>query len=217
MMSKCLVIMSGGQDSTTCLFLAMKLYDDVEAVCFNYRQRHQVELDAAREICKSANVKLTEIDLGFLSEIGNSYLTSDRNSVFVCNRNAIFLTVAHGIAQNINATTVVGGMCQGDFSGFSDCRGDFIKSLEISLNMGYKTSIEFEMPLMHKSKAETFQIADELGVLDLIVNKTHTCYNGNHTNKHAWGHGCGYCPSCEVRRKGWESFIQQKHTEMNKG
>lgn len=209
-MKKCLVVISGGQDSTTCLFKALNEHDHVEAVCFNYGQKHKIELEKAKSICENVKVKLTEVDLTFLNSIGNSSLTGNGDSVFVCNRNALFLTIAHGIAQNIHAGTVVAGMCQGDFNGFTDCREDFIKSLACSLNMGYDSNVIFETPLMHKTKAEIFKMAEELGVLDVIVNDTHTCYEGVSEKSNVWGNGCGECAACKVRRNGWESFIQQK-------
>lgn len=215
-MTTCVVIMSGGQDSTTCLAYALKKYGDVHAIAFDYSQKHKIELEKAASICKDWTVPLERIDVSFLNSLGNSSLTGNGDGVFVCNRNAMFLTIAHGVAQNEDARVVIGGMCQGDFSGFTDCREEFIKSLENSLNLGYASNISFEMPLMHKSKAETFKLAEELGILDKIIEDTHTCYNGDSSTKHAWGFGCGQCGSCKVRRKGWESFIQQKLLEMNK-
>ena len=209
-MSRCLVVMSGGQDSTTCLFKALKEYDHVEAVSFNYKQKHAVELEKAKSICDNVPVKLTEVDISFLNFMGNSSLTGNGGSVLVCNRNALFLTIAHGMAQNIGADEVLAGMCQGDFSGFTDCRESFIKSLEDTLNMGYDSNVRFVTPLMHKTKAETFELADELGILDIILHSTHTCYEGVDDRSNDWGKGCGVCASCDVRRKGWESFIQQK-------
>ena len=213
-MVECVVLMSGGQDSTTALVYAKNKHKKVLAVSFNYKQKHSIEIERARKICNSWGVELKEVDISFLNDIGNSALTGNGDSVFVCNRNAIMLTVAHGIAQNVGASVVVAGMCQGDFSGFTDCREDFIKSLEKSLNLGYHCEITFDTPLMYKSKADTFKLAEELGVLETIINDTITCYNGECQIKHEWGYGCNNCQSCGVRRKGWESFIQQKLTDM---
>ena len=213
-MKGCVVLMSGGQDSTTSLAYAKNKYKEVIAAVFNYGQKHSIEIEKAKEICDMWNVELREIDISFLSELGNSLLTGNGDSVFVCNRNAIMLTIAHGIAQNVGATAVVAGMCQGDFSGFTDCRDIFIRSLEESLNLGYNCKVAFDTPLMHKSKADTFKLAEDLGVLETIVNGTITCYKGESSIKHEWGYGCNNCQSCEVRRKGWESFIQQKLMDM---
>lgn len=215
-MSTCLVVMSGGQDSTTCLFLALRKYTRVQAVCFNYGQRHSLELTSARSICSLAGVPLQEVDISFLSSVGQSSLTRNGDSVFVRNRNAIFLTIAHGIAQNIGADVVMTGVCQGDFQGFSDCREDFIKSIESTLNLGYNSNIAIETPLMHKTKADTFELGEALGILHIILNDTLTCYNGVAV-RHDWGMGCGDCNACLARRGGWECFIQQKHTATKWG
>ena len=205
-MVNCVVLMSGGQDSTTVLGYAVNKYINVLAVVFNYNQRHSIEISAAKRICSQLGISLEEVDLSFLSSVGNSSLTGNGESVFVCNRNAIFLTVAHGIAQNVGASVVVGGMCQGDFSGFTDCREVFIKSLENSLNIGYDCDVVFDMPLIHKSKKETFKLAEDLKILDIVLYDTVTCYNGDSSTKHDWGYGCNNCQSCKARREGWESF-----------
>jgi len=201
-MKKCLVVMSGGQDSTTCLFKALNEYGHVEAVCFDYGQKHKIELEKAKAICEKVGVKLKEIDIRFLTSMGRSSLTENGDDVFVCNRNALFLTIAHGVAQGIGAGVVIAGMCQGDFNWFPDCREGFIQSLEQTLNLGYNTNIKFVTPLMYKTKAGTFRLAKEMGILETILNDTHTCYEGS-SLKHLWGRGCGECSACIVRKMGY--------------
>jgi 7-cyano-7-deazaguanine synthase len=224
-MNKVVVIFSGGQDSTTCLFWALKRHDSVEAIFFNYGQSHLVELESARNICKRANVRLTEIDISFLNQIVDSALTSngDVNKLnekglpdsFVPNRNQLFITLAHAYAQKIGFNALVTGVCQTDYSGYPDCRKEFIKSIETSSNLGSDSKIEIITPLMYKTKADTFLLAEREGCLAEVVELSHTCYNGDRTTFHAWGYGCDKCPACTLRRKGYEEFLI-KYQHINK-
>ena len=219
-MKKILVVMSGGQDSTTCLGVAVKSSAEVEAICFSYHQKHSVEIVCAQMICKKLNVPLRIISVP-LGEFNNSALiagneqsvdeehvnNSDLPASFVPARNATFLTLAHGYAQSIGADALMTGVCQTDYSGYPDCRLEFIESLEATLNLGYSTDIRILTPLMHITKAETFALAEANDVLDIVLEMSHTCYNGNHSDKHAWGFGCGECGACKLRAKGYEEFL----------
>lgn len=215
--TKAVVIFSGGQDSTTCLYWAINRYDEVEAITFNYGQKHIVELDQAKIICEKENIKQTVIDLSFLDTIVDSALTSngdvnklnDKNlpSSFVPNRNQLFITLAHSYAQKINAKTLVTGVCQTDFSGYPDCRHEFIMRLSHVTNMGSESLISIETPLMWLNKAGTFELANTLSKLEEVVRMSHTCYNGDRSIN-LWGAGCGICPACELRRNGYHDFVK---------
>lgn len=215
----CLVVLSGGQDSTTCLGIAKSCFDSVYAIAFDYGQKHVVELEQAVLIADKCNVPLAIHDIPSLGILGDSALTTEgdvgvphhRNSnlpaSFVPNRNALFLTIAHAAAQKIGAGKIMTGVCQTDYSGYPDCREVFIKSLMHTLNLGYETNIEILTPLMHMTKAETFKMAESVGILETVIELSHTCYNGERGIVHEWGHGCGHCPACEIRAKGYEEFI----------
>ena len=133
---------------------------------------------------------------------------ADLPASFVPGRNALFLTIAHAYAQKHGALNIVGGMCQTDYSGYPDCRAEFITSLENALNLGYETSISIQAPLMYLDKVATFALADIHGVLDVVLEHSHTCYNGDRSIRHEWGYGCGECPACKLRAKGWERYKQ---------
>jgi len=213
---KAIVIFSGGQDSTTCLYWAINRYKEVEAITFNYGQKHSIELEQAKIICEKENIKHTIIDMSFLNTIVESALTSngDINQVnkkglptsFVPNRNQIFITLAHSFAQKIGAETLITGVCQTDYSGYPDCRESFIKAIEWSTNLGSQENIKIETPLMYLTKAETFLLAEKEKCLIEVINLSHTCYNGDRTNLHIWGYGCGECPACELRKKGYIEY-----------
>lgn len=222
-MKKALVVLSGGQDSVTCLAWALKEFDSVEAITFDYGQRHAVELVAAKKVCEYHNIPQKVVDVSFFGELSTSALIGDRGDVkeahplnknlpasYVPNRNALFLTTAHAWAQTIGATEVVTGVCQTDYSGYPDCRLDFITALNMALNLGSAAKVEFHTPLMFMTKAETFAMAEELGCMFEVLELSHTCYEGNHTTRNDWGYGCGNCPSCDLRRQGWEVFEQGK-------
>lgn len=220
-----LVILSGGQDSVTCLGLALTQYEHVEAISFTYGSRHQgPEMECAKQVCLKHNVPRKVVDLGFLKDLVTSALVGDGEvgkphaykpglpSSFVPGRNAMFLTVAHAHAQEIDAKVIITGVCETDFSGYPDCRNTFIKALIASLNIGYETDIKIETPLMWLDKAATFALAEKIGFLPEVLNMSHTCYNGDHHTRHEWGFGCGDCPACDLREKGFIKFLQEKGT-----
>ena len=212
---KAVVIFSGGQDSTTCLYWALSQkhrFTEVEAITFNYGQKHSIEIEQSKLICKKEDIKQTIIDISFLDTIVESALTSngDVNELnekglpasFVPNRNQIFITMAHSYAQKIGAKYLIGGMCETDFSGYPDCRREFIDSIQLSSNIGSDANIEILTPLMYLDKAETFKLANDIGYLNEVIALSHTCYNGDRT-MNEWGAGCGDCPACELRKKGY--------------
>ena len=214
------VIFSGGQDSTTCLFWAKQHFEIVEAITFNYGQKHSIELTQSKIICDSFDVKQTIIDISFLNTIVESALTSNGNvnelnkkglpTSFVPNRNQLFITLAHAYAQKIDAHVLVTGVCQTDYSGYPDCRQVFIRKIQDATNLGSDSRIEILTPLMYLSKAQIFQMAENMNKLSEVVSLSHTCYNGDRTYLHDWGYGCDDCPACELRKKGFEEFKQYK-------
>lgn len=223
--SRAVVVLSGGQDSTTCLGLALRYFDDVVAVAFSYGQKHAVELQCASMICRKLGVVLHVYEIPALRSLGNSALVSgsDQTDVnerhaqnsnlpasFVPNRNALFLTTAHALAQKIDATVVITGVCETDYSGYPDCREGFVHQLQNALNAGYETDITFMTPLMHLTKAETFELAEKVGILETVIKDTHTCYNGDHSTLHDWGYGCGQCPACDLREAGYQLYASNK-------
>ncbi len=222
-MNKALVVMSGGQDSTTCLGVAISKYgkENVEAICFNYGQKHSVEIVCASQICAKHKVvfKIVEVPLGQFNDsaliAGNTGNVNDKHpsnanlpASFVPARNATFLTLAHGYAQLIGANKLITGVCETDYSGYPDCRNEFIESLETTLNLGYQTNIQIFTPLMWLTKAETFALAEEHDFLPTVIDMSHTCYNGNHTDKFEWGYGCAECPACKLREEGYNKYIE---------
>jgi 7-cyano-7-deazaguanine synthase len=215
-MTKAILIFSGGQDSTTCLYWALKNFDVVEAITFNYGQKHSIELQCSMEICTLEAIKQTIIDISFLNTLVESALTSngDVNEInakglpasFVPNRNALFITLAHAYAQKIGAEAVITGVCETDFSGYPDCRKVFIDKIREALNTGSDSDIRIITPLMHLNKGEIFELAHSLGKISEVVTLSHTCYNGNHSTINEWGYGCGECPACKLREKGFDEF-----------
>jgi len=218
-MSRALVVFSGGQDSTTCLGWAKNRFDEVETITFDYGQKHRVEIEQARKIAQALHVKNTLLSLDAFSQLNDSALIDGSQDIgaqhsvhtnlpasFVPNRNAIFFTLAHAFAQKQGIEHIIIGVNQTDYSGYPDCREPFVKALELALNLGSEANIAFHYPLMHLTKAETFALSKVEGVLDLVIDESHTCYNGVHTHKHAWGYGCGECPACVLRKQGWECF-----------
>jgi 7-cyano-7-deazaguanine synthase len=223
-----LVLFSGGQDSTTCLAWALDRFDRVETVGFDYGQRHHVELDCRADIVAGLKTlrpawaaKLGEdhtIDLGVLGRISESALTRDSAiemqanglpSTFVPGRNLVFLTLAAALAYRRGLTHIVGGMCETDYSGYPDCRDQTIKALNGALNLGMDREFSLDTPLMWIDKAATWRLAESLGgapLVDLIRERTHTCYLGERGALHDWGYGCGACPACELRAKGYREY-----------
>lgn len=229
---KAVVIFSGGQDSTTVLGMAIQQGYECVALSFDYGQKHVVELEQAKKIAEKLGVEHRIIDVKSFGQLvgGKSALVDQSQSVndqsplahmpegipasFVPNRNALFLTIAHGFAQTIGADTVWTGVCETDYSGYPDCRYVFVDALEKALNIGYLTNIALITPLMHATKALTFAIAEENQVLDLVIEESHTCYNGVRNNDQKgrwdWGHGCGECPACQLRAKGYREYMESK-------
>jgi 7-cyano-7-deazaguanine synthase len=228
MPQKALVLFSGGQDSTTCLAWTLSRYPHVETIAFDYRQRHRRELDArlrvmegVRALSSSWRERLADdhlLDLGLLGEISETALTremefrlgeSNLPNTFVPARNLVFLTVAAAVAYRRGIDTLVGGMCETDYSGYPDCRDATMKAMQSALSLGMDRELRIETPLMWIDKARTWQLAQDLGgapLVNLIVEETHTCYLGEKGERHAWGHGCGACPACALRKKGYESW-----------
>lgn len=212
---KCVVVLSGGQDSTTCLFLANSLFSEVHAISFDYGQRHRNELTLAAEAAKKVGATHKIIRVPVLNELTVNALTRENIPVmagkdgelpntFVDGRNMIFLTLAAIYAKQLGVTDIITGVCQTDFSGYPDCRDVFIKSLQQTLRMSMEYPFYIVTPLMWRTKKDTWKVADELGVLDYIRHNTLTCYNG------IIGDGCGECPACLLRKKGLQDYMEEK-------
>ncbi len=214
-----LVVFSGGQDSTTCLGWAKNRYSHVETITFDYHQKHHIEIKQAKKIAKLLNVPNYVLKIDIFAQLDDSALidsTIDINAKhrnrpnlpasFVPNRNAIFFTTAHAYAQKMGLDEIITGINQTDYSGYPDCRIPFVESLEKALNLGSESDIKFRYPLIHLTKAQTFKMAKEEGVLDIVLKETHTCYNGDRTKEHEWGYGCDACPACQLRKKGWQEY-----------
>ena len=213
MNKKAVVVFSGGQDSTTCLFWALKEFDEVIAVTFNYNQRHSLEIECAKNIAKELEHHILDMDL--LNQLAPNALTRNNieikegegkepPSTFVEGRNMLFLTFAAVLAKVKGAKHIVTGVCETDFSGYPDCRDVFIKSLNVTLNLAMDYDFVVHTPLMWIDKAQTWELADSFGKLDYIREKTLTCYNG------IIGDGCGECPACKLRRNGLEKYLKIK-------
>jgi 7-cyano-7-deazaguanine synthase len=223
-----LVLFSGGQDSTACLAWALDRYARVETIGFDYGQRHRIELDCrgpvrdeiARAFPQWA-ARLGDdhlIELPLIGRLSDSALTTDRAielqadglpNTFVPGRNLLFLTVAAALAYRRGASVLVGGMCETDYSGYPDCRDNTIKAMQVALSLGLDKPMTVETPLMFLTKAQTWALTRSLGgdsLNALIIEQTHTCYLGQRGRPHAWGFGCGRCPACVLRRRGWEEF-----------
>lgn len=212
-----LVVFSGGQDSTTCLYWAKKNFKRVVALSFIYGQKHVKEVDLARDLAKEAGVEWASMDVSFISKLSTGCSLTDTSlqieeekpadslpSTFVPGRNMFFLSIAAVYAREHGIHDLVTGVSQTDFSGYPDCRDSFIKSLNVTLNLAMDEQFRIHTPLMWLDKAQTWQLSDELGVMDIIRYKTLTCYNG------IQGDGCGRCPACQLRRKGLEKYEQQR-------
>ena len=222
---KALIIFSGGQDSTTCLYWAKNRFDEVEAITFDYGQKHSIEVEQSKYICEKEDIKQTIIDISFLNTIVQSALTSNGDvdvlnekglpASFVPNRNQLFITMAHSFAQTIGAQTLVTGVCQTDYSGYPDCREAFIKAIEWVTNLGSDESLQIKTPLMFLTKAQTFLLAEKEGCLEDVLELSHTCYNGERTTLHSWGYGCGSCPACVLRKKGFQEY--EEHAYLQAG
>ena len=211
-----LVVFSGGQDSTTCLFWAKKRFKKVYALSFIYGQKHVKEVELARSIAEKAEVEFDVMDVSFIGHLGRNSLTDTSihmdeekpadsfPNTFVPGRNLFFLSIAAVYAREHGVNHIVTGVSQTDFSGYPDCRDSFIKSLNVTLNLAMDEQFVLHTPLMWIDKAQTWALADRLGVLGLIRHETLTCYNG------IPGDGCGHCPSCKLRREGLEKYLADK-------
>ncbi len=211
---KAIVVFSGGQDSTTCLLWAIQRYREVEAVTFNYGQRHKQELECAAEIASHCGIVHHVLDLSLLNQLAPNALTREDIAIeategslpttFVDGRNLLFLSFAAVLAKQRGAHHIITGVCETDFSGYPDCRDVFIKSLNVTLNLSMDYFFVIETPLMWLDKAATWALADELGALDYIREHTLTCYNG------IIGDGCGECPACKLRNQGLQRYMLGK-------
>jgi 7-cyano-7-deazaguanine synthase len=223
-----LVLFSGGQDSTTCLAQALSKYERVETVGFDYGQRHSVELRARLVVLQQMRAqfphwfhKLGEdhvLDLAVLGQVSESSLTRDTAfrmessglpNTFVPGRNLLFLTLAAALAYRRDLQVLVTGVCETDFSGYPDCRDDTMKAMQLALSLGMDKRFLIETPLMWIDKAATWALAEALGgqaLVQLIIEHTHTCYLGDRTHRQAWGYGCGQCPACELRLRGYAAY-----------
>ncbi len=222
MTPKSVVAFSGGQDSTVCLALEVEWGYNPTAITFRYGQRHAIEIARATEIADALDVPHKMVDLSFVPDIVASALTSSGSDIsmshpaaqtlpssYVPGRNALFLSVAHAYAQTIGATRVVIGVSQAESSGYPDCRSKFVEQLESALNLGSNSNIKIIAPLMDLDKADVWRLAELIGVLDLVRTSTHTCYEGS-TKQNEWGMGCGACPACKLREKGWREYVLYK-------
>ncbi len=211
-----LVVFSGGQDSTTCLFWAKKHFRKVYAITFIYGQKHVREVELARAIAQKADVEINVMNVPLIGSLGSNSLTdnsiemdSEKPSdsypnTFVPGRNLFFLSIAAVYAREKGIRHIITGVSQTDYSGYPDCRDAFIKSLNVTLNLAMDDQFILHTPLMWLDKAQTWELADQLGVLDLVRNETLTCYNG------IPGDGCGHCPACTLRRQGLETYLKLK-------
>lgn len=216
---KALVVFSGGQDSTTCLFWAKKHFKTVEALTFVYGQKHVKEVEVAEAIARKAGVVWHKMDVSFISQLAKNSLTDSSITMdqekpadgppntFVPGRNLFFLSIAAVLARERGISHLVTGVSETDFSGYPDCRDAFIKSLNVSLNLGMDEQFVIHTPLMWIDKARTWALADELRVFELVRARTLTCYNG------VVGDGCGECPACKLRQKGLEKYLATRNTE----
>jgi len=232
MHTKALVLFSGGQDSTTCLAWALERYEHVETIGFDYGQRHRIELECRLNILQEVRNRFPNwakrlgedhvLDLKLLGQISDTAMTAEKTiefeknglpNTFVPGRNLLFLTFAATIAYRRGLTVLVGGMCETDYSGYPDCRDNTLKVTQVALSLGMDAPVIIETPLMWLNKAQTWRLAEDLGNRDfvsLIQEESHTCYLGTRQHKHEWGYGCGTCPACELRKTGYEQYIQER-------
>jgi 7-cyano-7-deazaguanine synthase len=223
-----LVLFSGGQDSTTCLAQALTRYERVETVAFDYGQRHHVELQARLKVLEALRQQFPAwaprmgedhlLDLAVLGQVSETSLTRDMAfkmessglpNTFVPGRNLLFLTLAAALAYRRGLDVLVTGVCETDYSGYPDCRDDTMKAMQLALSLGMDKRLLIETPLMWLDKAQTWALAESLGgapLVDVIVEHSHSCYLGDREHRHAWGWGCGSCPACELRARGWERY-----------
>ncbi|MBO6667614.1 7-cyano-7-deazaguanine synthase QueC [Parvibaculum sp.] len=227
--SKALVLFSGGQDSTVCLAWALARYEEVETVGFDYGQAHAVELECRTTLRERLAALFPDwaaklgtdhmLSLAELGRISETALTRDAEiemgenglpTTFVPGRNLLFFTYAAALGYRRGATVLVGGMCETDYSGYPDCRADTLKALEQAISLGMDKSFSLETPLMRIDKVATWKLAEDLGgkaLVNLIIEESHSCYRGDRSRRHDWGYGCGTCPACELRAKGYNAYV----------
>ncbi len=223
-----LVLFSGGQDSTVCLASALTRFDRVETIGFDYGQRHRIELDQRGHVIAALKAQFPAwaarlgddhvLALPTLAQISETSLTRDTAiemtaaglpSTFVPGRNLLFFTYAAALAYRRGLGTLVGGMCETDYSGYPDCRNDTLQTLARALSLGLDRPYVVDTPLMYIDKAGTWALARDLGgdaLVDILIEHTHSCYLGNRDTRHAWGYGCGTCPACQLRAEGWKRW-----------
>jgi len=223
---KAVVVFSGGQDSTTCLLWALDKFDEVVAVGFNYNQKHTVELTCARAICAKLKVPYQILDITFMDaisvsnlvasaegDVGDTHALNDKlPSSFVPFRNMIFLTMSSAFALKHGTNQIVTGINAVDYSGYPDCRPEFVEAVTKALRLATdseKMAITIHTPLMALTKADIFKLSADFAGVDLVVEMTHTCYNGNHENRMPSGYGCGTCPSCKIREEGYQEYLKK--------
>ncbi len=233
---RALVLFSGGQDSATCLAWALERFGTAETIGFDYGQRHRVELEVRQEFIARLRTgfplwaaRLGDdhvVELGVLSAISETALTRDvaitmqdggLPNTFVPGRNLLFFTVAAAVAYRRGIKHLVGGMCEADYSGYPDCRDDTLKALQVAIGLGMDRRFVIHTPLMWIDKAATWSLANDLGgeaLVKLIIAATHTCYLGDRSHYHDWGVGCGQCPACELRRRGWDAFAATENRNL---
>lgn len=218
---KAVVVFSGGQDSTTCLFWAKQQFAEVEVVTFDYGQRHKLEIECAAAIARDLNVQQTVLDMSLLNQLAPNALTrtdveikheeGELPSTFVDGRNLLFLSFAAILAKQKGARHLVTGVCETDFSGYPDCRDSFVKSMNVTLNLSMDYPFVIHTPLMWLDKAQTWKMADDLGAFDYVRERTLTCYNG------IIGDGCGECPACKLRKAGLDRYMEQRSAGASVG
>ena len=226
---KALVLFSGGQDSTACLAWALERYKHVETIGFDYGQRHRIELECRGTVREEISRRFPQwaprlgpdhlLDLALLGQISDTALTAERAielqadglpNTFVPGRNLLFLAFAAAVAYRRGLGVLVGGMCETDYSGYPDCRDNTLKALQVAISLGIDAPMTIETPLMWLDKAQTWALADQIGgetLVKLTIDYTHTCYLGERSQRHAWGYGCGMCPACDLRRKGYRAWL----------
>jgi 7-cyano-7-deazaguanine synthase len=237
-----LVLFSGGQDSTVCLGVALDRYARVETVGYDYGQRHDVEMQARETVLREIRRAFPAwaarlgadhvLDIASFGAISDTALTSDAEiemlasglpSTFVPARNLVFLTYAAALGYRRDLHVLMGGMCETDYSGYPDCRDRTLRALQEAIRLGTEVDFTIETPLMWLSKAETWGLAQELGgqaFVELIIEETHTCYKGERGLRHDWGYGCGTCPACLLRAKGfeeWRGSRKERHRPAQRG
>lgn len=228
---KALVLFSGGQDSTTCLGWALSRFEEVRTIGFDYGQRHRTELECRKRILE----RIERVNPAWEGRLGADHVVNLQSfgdvaacaptrpmaieagkgglpNTFVPGRNLVFFVYAAALAWRAGIRTLVGGMCDTDYSGYPDCRDNTLKSLQVTLSLGMDEPFRIETPLMDLTKEATWELAHQLGgrpFVDLVREETHTCYEGDRTHLHAWGYGCGTCPACRLRERGWTLFAQK--------